>query len=234
MGPNNTIRNDANEMSEPRPVRAPGFANGSTDGGNDVVFQDVPKKNHGMLYGMILLAILAAGGIGFGVWAMLDGNSRVQKKEEQFKELNSRIDLLEQEKKDLESQVESLSTLNSNGNTSVSDEDYIYLDELGIKLRKTDAFPDMTAKKGDTEYLVRYMIKRASEIQDTASAPDSVSLIKVSTCDPGELTMGFGTLLNVDGDCYAMSEILPYGSDAEHPLTDFLKYVSNQENYSKI
>ena len=89
MEPNDNMQND--NVSEPRPVRAPGFANGSTDGGNDVVFQDVPKKNHGMLYGMILLAILAAGGIGFGVWAMLDGNSRAQKKDEQISQLQSQL-----------------------------------------------------------------------------------------------------------------------------------------------
>ena len=201
---------------------------------DDIVFRDKSEKSHGMLYGMILLAILAAGGIGFGVWAVLDGNAQRAKGDEQIKELNNRISLLEQEKEDLESQVESLSTLNSNGNTSVSDEDYVYLDELGIKLRKTDAFPDMTAEKRDTEYMILYSIKRSSEVQDTASVPDSVSLIKAPTCDPAEITIGFGALLNVDGDCYTMGEILPYGSDAEHPLTDFLKYVSNQENYSKI
>ena len=101
MEPNNNMQND--NVSEPRPVRAPGFANGSANGGNaadvvapvnggnDVVFQDKPKKNHGMLYGMILLAILAVGGIGFGVWAMLDGNTRSQKKDEQISQLQSQL-----------------------------------------------------------------------------------------------------------------------------------------------
>ncbi|MBQ5812404.1 hypothetical protein IIW29_02450, partial [Candidatus Saccharibacteria bacterium] len=101
MEPNDNIHN--NNISEPRPVRAPGFANsdaagGDTSGGvmpvsggNDVVFQDKPKKSHGMLYGMILLAILAAGGIGFGVWAMLDGNFRAQKKDEQISQLQSQL-----------------------------------------------------------------------------------------------------------------------------------------------
>ena len=101
MEPN--MNNTNNNNSRVRPVRAPGFANGGVgggdtadvvtpvNGGNDVVFQDKPKKNHGMLYGMILLAILAAGGIGFGVWAMMDGNSRVAKKDEQITDLNSQL-----------------------------------------------------------------------------------------------------------------------------------------------
>ena len=201
---------------------------------DEIVFRDKPEKSHGMLYGMILLAILAAGGIGFGVWAMLDGNAQKAKRDDQIKELNNRISLLEQEKDELESQVESLSGPGNSDDVSVREGDYVYLDEFGIKLKKTDAFPNMTAEKRDTEHMILYNIKRSSEIQDTASAPDSVSLIKAPTCDPAELTIGFGALLNVGGDCYAMGEILPYGSDAEHPLTDFLQYVSNQENYSKI
>ena len=34
------------------------------------------KKSNGMLYGMILCAVLAIGGIGFGVWAMVDGSQQ--------------------------------------------------------------------------------------------------------------------------------------------------------------
>ena len=58
---------------------------------DDIVFRDKSEKSHGMLYGMGLLAILAAGGIGFGVWAMLDGNSRAQKKDEQISQLQSQL-----------------------------------------------------------------------------------------------------------------------------------------------
>ena len=72
MGPNNNIQNNTG-VSEPRPVRAPGFANSksasenaaSSADGSDTMFQNKTKKSHGMLFGMILLAILAAGGIGF-------------------------------------------------------------------------------------------------------------------------------------------------------------------------
>lgn len=61
---------------------------------SDVVFNDKPKKNIGMILGMILLLILAAGGIGFGVWAMMNGN-------QQKEVLNSRINELEQKNKEL-------------------------------------------------------------------------------------------------------------------------------------
>ena len=103
MEPNDNIQNNNDSINESRLVKASGFVNegvgsgdasgGMThvDGGKDVVFQDKPKKSHGMLYGMILLAILAVGGIGFGVWAMMDGNSQVAKKDEQITDLRSQL-----------------------------------------------------------------------------------------------------------------------------------------------
>lgn len=59
------------------------------------------KGGNGMMIGMILAIILAVGGIGFGVWAMMDGNS-------QKAQLNQQIDTLKQQKSALEKQVEEL------------------------------------------------------------------------------------------------------------------------------
>ena len=149
MDSNNNMQND--NMSEPRPVRAPGFANrevagGDTSGrvmpvsgGNDVVFQDKPKKNHGMLYGMILLAILAAGGIGFGVWAMMDGNSRAQKKDEQILQLQSQLAeksevVIEDDTTVVDDEGGDSATSTSVANTA----DYIYVGEWGLKIKKPD------------------------------------------------------------------------------------------------
>jgi hypothetical protein len=109
-------------------------------GGNDVVLQDKPKKNHGMLYGMIMLAILAAGGIGFGVWTMLDGNSRSQKKDEQILQLQSQL----AEKSEVV--VEDGTTVvddesgDSTTSTSVANStDYIYVGEWGLKIKIPDS-----------------------------------------------------------------------------------------------
>lgn len=151
MEPNNNMQNG--NVSEPRPVRAPGFANGSANGGdaadvvapvnggNDVVFQDKPKKNHGMLYGMILLAILAAGGIGFGVWAMMDGNSRAQKKDEQISQLQSQLaEKSEVVVEDDTTVVDDDEGGDSTTNTSVANTtDYIYVGEWGLKIKIPDS-----------------------------------------------------------------------------------------------
>ena len=100
METNSNTQND--NMNEPRPVKAPGFANTSSGAGGaspsrGVNMEDIsmganeglnkPKKSRSAMIGMIVFALIAACGIGFGVWAMLDGNSRVQKKDEQIKEL---------------------------------------------------------------------------------------------------------------------------------------------------
>ena len=58
---------------------------------SDVVFRDKPKINKGVIVGMVCLALLAVGGISFGVWAMMDGNAKVTKKNEQIAELNSKL-----------------------------------------------------------------------------------------------------------------------------------------------
>ena len=94
----------------------------SSKPGSDVVFQDKSKKSHGMLYGMILLAILAAGGIGFGAWAMMDGNSQVAKKDEQIsvlKKQNSELQdkVTEMEEASSKNELEAIEEQNQNEET---------------------------------------------------------------------------------------------------------------------
>ena len=94
MGPNqdNQIVNVTPNVTS-TPMDNTGIINNNTnETGNNVVFQDQPKKkSHAMLYGMIFLAILAAGGIGFGVWALLDGNTQLKKKDDQISDLRSQL-----------------------------------------------------------------------------------------------------------------------------------------------
>ena len=73
-------------------------ANAPENQNNNVVFQDKPKKNTAMILGMVILLILAIGGIGFGVWTMMDGN-------QQREQLNTQIEALKKQKSDLDSQI---------------------------------------------------------------------------------------------------------------------------------
>lgn len=64
--------------------------------------QDDPKKKSsktGVILGFVLLFLLAAGGIGFGVWAMMDGNT-------QKEQLNSQINTLKKQNEQLLDQIE--------------------------------------------------------------------------------------------------------------------------------
>ena len=49
----------------------------------------VKKSSKGVLFGMVLLGILAVGGIAFGVWEMMDGNARADSLNEQISTLKS-------------------------------------------------------------------------------------------------------------------------------------------------
>ncbi|MBQ3352995.1 hypothetical protein IJG89_01425 [Candidatus Saccharibacteria bacterium] len=55
------------------------------------------KNSKGMLYGLILCAILAVGGIGFGVWAMMDGETQKSGLNEQISTLKAQINKLQEE-----------------------------------------------------------------------------------------------------------------------------------------
>ncbi|MBR3132390.1 hypothetical protein IKG33_03210 [Candidatus Saccharibacteria bacterium] len=99
---------------------------------SDIVFNDKPKKSGGMILGMVLFAILAAGGIGFGVWAMMDGNA-------QKEQLNEQINTLKTQNNEL---MDKLGAAGSGSNTTdetttlnVNTADYIYVGEWGIKIK---------------------------------------------------------------------------------------------------
>lgn len=55
------------------------------------------KNSKGMIFGMVLLVILAIGGIGFGVWAWMDGNAQKDSLNSQIAVLNAQnVELREQ------------------------------------------------------------------------------------------------------------------------------------------
>ena len=66
--------------------------------GSDIVFRDKSSKGKGMIIGMVVLALLAIGGIGFGVWEMMDGNHKMVSLDEQ-------IDMLTQQNSELQKQI---------------------------------------------------------------------------------------------------------------------------------
>ena len=70
---------------------------------SDNLFENTPKKSNGMLIGLILCIFLAIGGIGFGVWMMMDGNT-------QKEQLNSQIATLRGQVSELQEKLENTTT----------------------------------------------------------------------------------------------------------------------------
>lgn len=93
------------------------------------------KKSHGLVLGLILCLILAAGGIGFGVFEMMESNNketRISDYKNEVASLNSKINTLTDE-------IEELNTKTGSG----VEEDYIYVTELGVKIKKPSDAQDL-------------------------------------------------------------------------------------------
>ena len=108
----------------------PGAANmPSTSAAGDVVLGNQPrKKNKGMVIGMAVLAVLAAGGIGFGVWAVLDKNQESANLNNQIADLNSQ--LVEQQ---AVAEVDEDATIEADLVSNPTD--YIYISDWNLKIK---------------------------------------------------------------------------------------------------
>ena len=88
------------------------------------------KKSSTMVLVIILLLLVAAGGVGFGVWAMMDGNSRVETAKKNCAASSTEVIT----KCDVDADTKDEET----DNTISSDSSYIYIAEWGIKIKKPD------------------------------------------------------------------------------------------------
>ena len=179
------------------------------------------KNKNGLKIATVIVSIVAVCGIGFGIWAALDANSQ-----------KSQIDSLKQQNTILQEQITELTAkLNekTSENTADKTDNYIYIEELGIKIKKSDSLPNIVAYSTDQNH---FKIKENTDAEDFP--PKTVSFMRAPTCNKGELTIGYSTIININDTCYIAGQIQPYGSDPEYPLTEFLEYVLNANNYSSI
>ncbi len=107
----------------------------------DMAVQNEPKKKSsktGIILGFVLLFLLAAGGIGFGVWAMMDGNT-------QKEQLNAKIDELKKQNNELEEMI----SVDSGDHAADSDTGrYIYVGEWGLKIKIPDELKKVSYELG--------------------------------------------------------------------------------------
>lgn len=177
-----------------------------------------PKKSNKLAIVLLIILLVAAvgGGAAFAVMTIMN-------KDKEIASLNERIEGLKKTNKELQDEIDKMTVYEDEEDT-----EYISIEGLGIKIKQSDTLPNMTVvyDGGDS-----FVIK---ETADATALPNVVTFVKSATCDDNQTTTGYGAKITINGTCYLMSEILPYGSDPAYPMTAFLEYVVNAENYSAI
>lgn len=208
MGPNQNI---ANQPAQPvRPV----------DNGGDIVFRNAEKKNTGMVVGMVILALLAAGGIGFGVWAYLSGNQKEAKLNEQIAGLQSQVAEQQVEIADEEDDEEVVD------GEDVNTADYIYVGEWNLKIKVPEDWRNLIsnyAYYNDYPQAVDTLAIKEKSASELANA--LLSYYGEQPCDTVETNRGM--CLNID-DRYYLVDFNASCSEA------FINYFMDKNNYSKI
>lgn len=115
----------------PKPAE-PAFGNGGS------VVEGKNNKKTGWILAVVFLLIVAAGGVGFGVWAYMDGDA-------QKAALNEQISNLKKQNSELQEQIEGMTannnTTNGNGDadienyTYVGKADYLSIEDWGMRIK---------------------------------------------------------------------------------------------------
>lgn len=96
------------------------------------------KSGKGVVVALVLFIILAIGGIGFGVWAFMDGNA-------QKNGLNEQITSLKAQNAELLEKIDGGDiTINVDTDSDVDTADYIYVGEWGIKIKIPETLGDVS------------------------------------------------------------------------------------------
>ena len=192
----------------------------------ELVNYEKNKANKGLLFGLILCLILAIGGIGFGVYEMIDGNAKVDK-------LNKQNNALQVQNNEL---AEKLAALQGEGKDNA---DYIISGELGIKIKKP-------VKEENKKYMISaYTFYEGYpqavdylEIRED-SAPGAAVWVFVGDelCDTSENSQ-YSTCFAIDNKNVfvrvPMGETAPNAGIYPAASEDFLNHFFNSENYSSI
>lgn len=136
------------------------------------------KTGNGMLIGMILCALIALGGVGFGIWAMMDGNT-------QKEQLNSQISTLKNQNKELKDKIDSgiggdevIVDINTETNTVADAKDYIFVGNWGLKIRIPETMETATYS---FDYGDGYTVLRVSGVTKD-SGQDLPDFAKIAKC----------------------------------------------------
>ncbi len=128
MDPNNVVGTPNMQTQSVAPV-APVAPVGQPEPNPMVAAIPEKKSSKGGVIAAILFAVLAAGGIGFGVYTMLNSKTQEDK-------LNEQITTLRKQNAELMNQIAEGG--DSSSDTTINTEDYIYVGEWGVKFKISD------------------------------------------------------------------------------------------------
>lgn len=214
MDPKNKVQNRTVSVAAPK-APEPTFDNGPSVVGRK-------ERKTGWILAIVLLLIIAAGGVGFGVWAYMDGNT-------QKDQLNSQISDLQQQNNELQEELSTNSNTVINIDTdaeAVDTVDYIYVGEWGIKIKKPENWRSIISEysfSNDYPYAVdTFTIK---EISSSDVANILISNSGEASCD--NLAVAPDVCFDIDGDNFTVS--------ISENVSDALRmHFTNIDNYSKI
>lgn len=183
---------------------------GPTFGNGESVVEGKGGKKTGWILAIVLLLLIAAGGVGFGVWAWMDGNT-------QKDQLNSQINSLQQQNGELQEK------LANSGTIIIGSEDYVN--------------PVITSADSEKTYTISFSSSRvlggtdalgeSSQVLDISVANGKIVGCSVSTAEYHE---GGGVsrtnskdcvIDGLDGDIY---KIVEFGAGQDN-LNDIVGFI---------
>lgn len=227
VGPAKPV-NPVNPVNPTRPVRpvtpttpATSASEPTFDNGPSVVDSKGGKKT-GWILAVVLLLIVAIGGVGFGVWAMMDGNA-------QKDALNSQISALKQQNSELQEKLDNGGDTIVNVDTDgdeVNATEYIYVGEWGLKIRKPENWRSLISEYSfSNDYPQAVDTFTIKEVSSSDIANILISNRGEASCD--NLAVASDVCFDIDGNNFIVS--------VNENVSDALKaYFTDAENYSKI
>ena len=173
------------------------------------------KKSHGMVFGMILLGVVAICGVVFGVMMMLQKDNDAKSYENQIASLKKSVQQMQDEMAQDETEA------GSGAASGVVSSDYFYLSEFGIKVKKPENWQTSVNAfdfyNGYPQSIAQYSIME--RVSGEAEFP---AINYVENCPNDTMVC-----LSIDGKNLGMT----VGQDVTE---EFKNYFSNPEVYSQI
>lgn len=238
---NNNIQNGMNNAG----VQMAGVPVAPVSG--DIVFSDKPKKSRAMVIWMVVLIILAVGGIGFGIGSWMIAFDKGMRQEEEIMTLRSQLAEATESVVEEDTTVVDVET-EGDVSTDVNTADYIYVGEWGLKIKIPETLKMVSytlqswgANGPTTLYVsgsVRENDKKYDFVNMTSSGLGAVSREEKS--DNNEPKMCTVVFSDEKYDyCYSRGNGTLSSNETELELERqsgelITEILTNPENYSKI